>query len=193
MTAKQLTGLAGAWMILALWSTVALAQAAVYSGRLVSAAGGRLIIHEQSGQERAFTIARDATIVRDGQSAKLDDLKSADDVTVTLDEKMVAVAIDAKSGAKPPRIAAVSMIADSSGAQEYEGSVVSAADGRITIVRQGSSTQQSWTVADDAAIRRNGRNAKLEELSNGDRVKVMTEVRLLISEVVTVIEATSRT
>jgi hypothetical protein len=97
MTTRHTVEMIGAGMVIALWTTTALAQAAVYSGQIVNASGGRVTIQERSGQKYDFPIARDIMIVRDGQPAKLDDLQSSDDAMVAVDESMVAITIDAKS------------------------------------------------------------------------------------------------
>lgn len=55
---------------------------------------------------------------------------------------------------------------------EHEGTVVKAADGKLTMTNKGSTDKHTHTVAKDAKISLDGKPAKLEDLKEGYHVKV---------------------
>jgi hypothetical protein len=54
----------------------------------------------------------------------------------------------------------------------HDGTVVSVADGKLTMTATGSKDEHSHAVAADAKITLNGKEAKLTDLKKGDKVKV---------------------
>lgn len=54
----------------------------------------------------------------------------------------------------------------------HEGTVVSVADGKLTMTATGSKDEHSHAVAADAKITLNGKEVKLTDLKKGDKIKV---------------------
>jgi hypothetical protein len=59
-----------------------------------------------------------------------------------------------------------------SAADTHDGTVVSVADGKLTMTATGSKDEHSHAVAADAQITLNGKEVKLTDLKKGDKVKV---------------------
>jgi len=54
----------------------------------------------------------------------------------------------------------------------HDGTVVSVAEGKLTMTATGSKDEHSHPVAADAHITLNGKEAKLTDLKKGDKIKV---------------------
>lgn len=70
-----------------------------HEGKVVSAAGGKLVMTDKDGKEATHTVAPEAKITFDGKECKLTDLKKGTFVKVTTakDDKTVAIAIEGKT------------------------------------------------------------------------------------------------
>ena len=72
----------------------------VYTGRVMSAGSGQIMIMEPSGEMRMFSVGSEARILHDGKAAVLDDIDDGDVANVTVKSiggKSVVVAIEARS------------------------------------------------------------------------------------------------
>lgn len=71
-------------------------------GKVVSAAGGKLVTADKDKTELTYTVAPDAKITIDGKAAKLEDLKKGTFVRLTTkkNDKTVAIAIEADTKEK---------------------------------------------------------------------------------------------
>jgi len=70
-----------------------------HTGKVVSAADGKLVMTDSNNKEMTHTVAADAKITFDGKECKLTDLKKGVFVKVTTkkDDAKVAIAIEASS------------------------------------------------------------------------------------------------
>jgi hypothetical protein len=69
----------------------------VYKGRVANAAHDRITIERADHTTLIFELAVNASVTRNGARVKLEDLKTTDRVTVTTNNLMRAVLVDARS------------------------------------------------------------------------------------------------
>ncbi len=72
-------------------------ELAVYQGKIISIAGGKLAASDRDGRERSNTLAADARVTCDGAACNATDLKPGMRIRVTAKEgaKNVAIAVEA--------------------------------------------------------------------------------------------------
>jgi len=68
------------------------ADASTHEGKVVSAAGTKLIMTDKDGKEHTHTLAADAKVSVDGRNAKVEDLRPGMRIRVTTDKGNVGVA-----------------------------------------------------------------------------------------------------
>jgi len=85
--------------VLAIVSVTAVASQAteVFHGQVLSAGSGKISIQEFSGRIATFEVSAEAKITRNGKLARLEDLKNTDSATVTTNNRMTALTIEARS------------------------------------------------------------------------------------------------
>lgn len=72
----------------------------VYTGRVMSAGNGQIMIMEPNGEMRMFSVGPEARIRHDGKAAVLDDIDNGDVANVTVKSsggKSIVIAIEARS------------------------------------------------------------------------------------------------
>jgi hypothetical protein len=159
----------------------------VFHGQVLSAGNGQITIQELTGRTATFQVPAEAKITRDGRMARLEDLKNTDTATVTVDNRMMVLTIEARSGLAT----AASSGGPDAAAGTYVGTCISAGEGMVTMLDQNGTTQYAFRVAADARIMRDDNAATLSDLRHGDSLTVTTESQLF-SEVATAIVARSQ-
>lgn len=157
----------------------------IIKGHVMDVGNEKITIQSVEGRTSTVPVNPDAKITRDGRLVKLDDVRTTDIATVTLDNHMKATVIEAKSGKLTVILTSAKLAAD-----QHQGTCVSAGTGRITLLDQNGKDQVSFPVADNVKVTRDGKAIALEELKPGDGLVLTTERRLL-REVVTEISATT--
>ena len=69
----------------------------VFQGKITSVGKDMLSMEAPAGKKMTFFVAKEATILRDGKPAKLQELKADELATVTTDNKGVAVIVAVRS------------------------------------------------------------------------------------------------
>lgn len=195
MLSRSLTVVA-VGLALAMYAAMPAMAAETHAGKVVEAADGKLIMTDNDGKNRhTHTVPTTATITCDGKACKLEDLKAGFGVTVTIDKNAdgkelvtKVVATSKKAGTK----ASVSFEDKEKSAPAFEGKVVEAGDGRITVTDNNGGNRQTWEVPATARITFDGKACKLEDLKEGYAIKVTTEKNVDGKTLITRIEAMNK-
>jgi hypothetical protein len=115
-------------------------------------------------KEQTISIPAGATVIRDGETAQLSDLKAGDEVSViqVSGGTTRVLAFDPNFRPLPPR-----------NVRFYGGAVSGVSGNKLTIKKGRGAGTQTVTIPSGATIRRNGNTAKLSDLKSGDHAIVI--------------------
>jgi ribosome maturation factor RimP len=152
-------------------------------GKIVRIEGNKLVITDKDGKkELTHTIAATAKVFCDGKECKLTDLKKDQTVRVTTKEgdPTQAVRVEALDKNKdfdknpPPELNNLLVRADDK-ANQMEGKIVRIEGNKIVMTDKDGKNEHSHTLAADAKVMLDGKEAKLTDLKKDQAVRVTTK------------------
>lgn len=87
------TGLVGLLAASLIFVAVARAEPRMHRGTVVSATAGRLVLKDETGAEKSYTVEREIRVMVHGKPARLEDLQETMPILVAVDEKGVVLTI----------------------------------------------------------------------------------------------------